>query len=30
MAPDVLHGVRCIEEGELIDVFSPTREDFLQ
>ncbi|MCW1734862.1 cupin domain-containing protein [Anaerorudis cellulosivorans] len=30
MAPDVLHGVTCIEEGELIDVFSPTREDFLQ
>ncbi|NMB49799.1 MAG: cupin domain-containing protein [Bacteroidales bacterium] len=30
IAPDVPHGVTCIEEGELIDVFSPTREDFLQ
>jgi quercetin dioxygenase-like cupin family protein len=26
---DILHGVVCIEEGELIDVFNPKREDFL-
>ena len=26
--PDVLHGAVCIEEGVLIDVFSPVREDF--
>ena len=29
IAPDVPHGVTCIEE-ELIDVFSPTRERFFQ
>ncbi len=27
--PDVTHGVVCLEEGILIDVFSPAREDFL-
>lgn len=27
--PHVLHGAICLEEGELIDVFSPLREDFL-
>ena len=27
--PSVLHGVLCLEAGELIDVFSPVREDFL-
>ena len=27
--PDVLHGILCIEEGMLIDVFSPMREDFI-
>ncbi len=27
--PHVLHGVKCIEEGVLIDTFSPTRNDFL-
>lgn len=27
--PNSLHGAVCIEEGELIDVFSPVREDFL-
>jgi quercetin dioxygenase-like cupin family protein len=27
--PDVLHGVVALEEGALIDVFTPTREDFL-
>jgi quercetin dioxygenase-like cupin family protein len=25
----VLHGVVCLEEGELIDTFNPVREDFL-
>lgn len=24
-----IHGVICLEEGELIDVFNPSREDFL-
>ncbi len=28
--PNVLHGAVCLEEGILIDVFSPAREDFLQ
>ena len=27
--PNLLHSAICIEEGELIDVFSPVREDFL-
>ncbi|TGV01808.1 cupin domain-containing protein [Flavivirga rizhaonensis] len=27
--PHVLHGVVCIEEGRLVDVFSPIREDFM-
>ena len=26
--PDVIHGCKCLEEGILIDVFSPCREDF--
>ena len=26
---DVLHGAVCLEEGELVDVFTPLREDFL-
>ena len=26
--PDALHGCVCIEEGILIDVFTPIREDF--
>jgi len=30
IAPDVKHGVVCIEEGILIDAFSPMREDFLK
>lgn len=25
----VEHGCKCLEEGELIDVFSPRRDDFL-
>ena len=28
--PNVLHGVLCLEEGVIIDVFNPVREDFLQ
>ncbi len=27
--PYTLHGARCLDEGVLIDVFSPMREDFL-
>jgi quercetin dioxygenase-like cupin family protein len=27
---NVLHGAVCIEDGVLIDVFSPMREDFIQ
>jgi quercetin dioxygenase-like cupin family protein len=27
--PHVLHGCVCLQEGILIDVFSPVREDFL-
>lgn len=27
--PDIPHGVTCLEEGILIDIFSPCREDFL-
>lgn len=27
---NVMHGVVCVEEGMLIDVFSPMREDFLK
>lgn len=27
--PNLLHGAVCLEAGELIDVFSPVREDFL-
>ena len=27
---NVLHGAICIEAGELIDVFSPIREDFMK
>jgi quercetin dioxygenase-like cupin family protein len=30
MEPNVEHGVTCIEEGILIDVFAPYREDFLK
>ena len=28
--PDAVHGVLCVEEGILIDAFSPSREDFLK
>lgn len=27
--PNLMHGAICLEEGMLIDVFSPVREDFL-
>ncbi len=27
--PNVVHGAQCLEEGMLIDVFSPVRADFL-
>ena len=27
--PNIMHGAVCLEEGVLIDVFSPVREDFL-
>lgn len=27
---NILHGAVCMEEGVLIDVFSPMREDFVQ
>lgn len=29
MASDVVHGCVCLEAGELIDSFTPRREDFL-
>jgi quercetin dioxygenase-like cupin family protein len=29
VAPDELHGCVCLEEGILIDTFSPVRADFL-
>ncbi len=28
--PNLKHGVKCLEAGMLIDVFSPLREDFLE
>ena len=27
--PDVIHGATCLEEGVLIDIFTPLREDFI-
>lgn len=30
VAPNLDHGAVCLEEGVLIDVFSPAREDFLE
>ena len=27
--PDLPHGVVCLEEGELLDIFTPERKDFL-
>ncbi|MFA5650678.1 MAG: cupin domain-containing protein [Proteiniphilum sp.] len=29
IAPNVAHGVKCIEAGVLIDAFNPAREDFI-
>jgi len=29
VAPNAVHGVFCLEEGILVDVFSPMRADFL-
>ena len=28
-APNVPHGVVCLEKGKLLDIFTPEREDFL-
>ena len=28
--PDVPHGVVCLEEGALLDIFTPARADFLE
>jgi len=30
ISPKALHGCKCIEEGILIDTFSPLRSDFLE
>ncbi len=30
IAPELMHGVKCIESGVLVDAFSPLREDFLE
>lgn len=30
MEPDILHGCVCLEDGILIDTFSPMREDFIK
>ena len=30
MEPNVIHGVKCLEAGLLIDTFSPVRSDFLK
>ena len=30
VAPDVPHGVVCLEAGALLDIFTPKREDFLK
>jgi len=28
--PEIVHGAVCLEKGELLDIFSPEREDFLK
>lgn len=28
--PDIVHGAVCLEEGVLIDIFTPERKDFLK
>jgi quercetin dioxygenase-like cupin family protein len=30
VAPDLIHGVVALEEGTLVDVFTPARQDFLK
>jgi len=30
VASGLLHGVKCLETGILVDSFSPVREDFLK
>jgi quercetin dioxygenase-like cupin family protein len=30
MPSDAVHGVTALEEGTLVDVFNPMREDFLK
>lgn len=30
MPANAVHGVTCLEEGTLVDVFNPTRKDFLK
>ncbi len=30
LPPEVLHGCKCIEQGHLLDIFTPIREDFLE
>lgn len=29
VAPDLVHGVVALEEGSLVDIFTPAREDFI-
>lgn len=29
VAPDIVHGVKCLEDGAILDVFTPGREEFL-
>ncbi len=29
MPPDVPHGAKCLKEGQLLDIFTPMRDDFL-
>lgn len=28
--PNIVHGATCLEDGKLIDIFTPQREDFLK
>lgn len=30
VAPNVIHGVRILEDTKLLDIFTPMREDFVQ
>ncbi len=29
VAPDVMHGIECVTEVKLLDIFTPMREDFI-